>query len=237
MQFAQRYKQQDFTARFILNSSSSWSFQYTPSYLVFNLIGWDSFRALLEALYASMSALQTSSPGLSSLPERVVSTVSISIFQFHVDLCVTCSLPTCLTSVTSSLCLRSKVHVCHQLHVPLLGACMLILDRIQGSTPGSAGNFDILPFAPSISRIHLCQEFHASESEFKFELIIVDKTGNKCSTSQSQIMKSGDPASSLGLGDHGSQPCSTCIIICINGIVPTAHGYSNACNSKKKKGF
>ena len=87
------------------------------SILVFNLIGWDSFRALLEALYASMSALQTSSPGLSSLPESVVSTVSISIFQFHVDLCVTCSLPTCLTSVTSSLCLRSKVHVRHQLHV------------------------------------------------------------------------------------------------------------------------
>lgn len=82
---------------------------------------------------------------------------------------------------------------------------MLILDRIWESTPGSAGNFDILPFALSISRIHLCQEFHASESEFKFELIIVDKTGNKCSTVVSQqIMKSGDPASSLGLDDHGS---------------------------------
>lgn len=111
----------------------------------------------------------------------MIGTVSISIFQFHIDLCITCNLPICLTSVSSSLYMRSKVHIRHQPHAPLLGVCMLI-DRIWESAPGSAGNLSILCFTPNISCIHLCQEFHAFESEFKFELIIVDKTGNKYST-------------------------------------------------------
>lgn len=67
MQFTHRYKQQDLKAKFILNCWSSWSFQYTSSYRMFSFIGWDSFSALLEALSVTMSALQTSSPGLSRL--------------------------------------------------------------------------------------------------------------------------------------------------------------------------
>lgn len=41
------------------------------------------------------------------------------------------------------------------------------------SSSGSAGIFDILPFALNVPLTHLHQEFHPFESEFTFELLLM----------------------------------------------------------------
>lgn len=154
MQFTHRYKQQDLKAKFILNCWSSWSFQYTSSYRMFNFIGWDSFSALLEALSVTMSALQTSSPGLSGLRKGDQYSLHVHLSGLHWSLCIACSPPARLTFVSPSLHMSSEVHVRHQPRAPLLGASMLSLDWVSGKVPQVLLETDSPPFPPSISSQH-----------------------------------------------------------------------------------